>query len=311
MAREVAAARKAAEMTCEEVASVEVAIAVLALACIGLAVGFGALEAQLRSMALLLEERRRRGGTVRLTVRTKGTVALAREANELIREVEETHLLAAQERQALQEDLAAFSHDVRTPLAGAQGYLQLYAVADEGAECVAQAGERLVAMRQLVDGLFEYAKAEDGELSLALCPVDVGEVVRTCMAELRPLFEQRGWCPYVRVEGEPVALADPEALTRIVQNLLVNCLRHGSGAPIVELRVVDASGFSLTVSNPAEGLEAVDAARVFVRFYRGDASRRSGGSGLGLSIAANLAAAMGLTLNAAVTEGTFSITMCS
>lgn len=310
----MAAARKAAEMTCEEVASVEVAIAVLALACIGLAVGFGALEAQLRSMALLLEERRRRGGTVRLTVRTKGTVALAREANELIREVEETHLLAAQERQALQEDLAAFSHDVRTPLAGAQGYLQLYAVADEGAErdeCVAQAGERLAAMRQLVDGLFEYAKAEDGELSLALCPVDVGEVVRTCMAELRPLFEQRGWCPYVRVEGEPVALADPEALARIVQNLLVNCLRHGSGAPIVELRAVDASGFSFAVSNPAEGLEAVDAARVFERFYRGDASRRSGGSGLGLSIAANLAAAMGLTLNAAVTEGTFSITMCS
>lgn len=301
-------------MTCEEVASVEVAIAVLALACIGLAVGFGALEAQLRSMALLLEERRRRGGTVRLTVRTKGTVALAREANELIREVEETHLRAAQERQALQEDLAAFSHDVRTPLAGAQGYLQLYAVADEGAErdeCVAQAVHQLAAMRQLVDGLFEYAKAEDGELSLALCPVDVGEVVRTCMAELRPLFEQRGWCPYVRVEGEPVALADPEALARIVQNLLVNCLRHGSGAPIVELRAVDASGFSLAVSNPAEGLEAVDAARVFERFYRGDASRRSGGSGLGLSIAANLAAAMGLTLNAAVTEGTFSITMCS
>ena len=67
-------------------------------------------------------------------------------------------------------------------------------------------------------------------------------MVRTCMAELRPLFEQRGWCPYVRVEGGPVALADPEALTRIVQNLLVNCLRHGSGAPTVELRAVDASG---------------------------------------------------------------------
>lgn len=292
----------------------EIAMAVLALVCIGLAVGLGALEAQLRSMARLLEERQRRGGAVRLTVRTKGTVALARNANELIREVEEAHLRAAQERRALQEDLAAFSHDVRTPLAGAQGYLQLYAVADEGAErdeCVAQAGERLAAMRQLVDGLFEYAKAEDGELSLALRPVDVGDVVRACMAELRPLFEQREWRPRVQVEGEPVALADREALTRIVQNLLVNCLRHGSGAPIVELRAVDASGFSLTVANPAEGLEAVDAARVFERFYRGDASRRSGGSGLGLSIAANLAAAMGLTLNAAVTEGVFSVTLCS
>ena len=146
-------------------------IAVLALVCIGLAVGFGALEAQLRSsMALLLEERRRRGGTVRLTVRTKGTVALAREANELIREVEETHLQAAWRRGRRSKEAywppSPMARRLRTPLAGAQGYLQLYAVADEGAErdeCVAQSlGERLAAMRQLVDGLFEYAKAEDG-----------------------------------------------------------------------------------------------------------------------------------------------------
>ncbi len=85
-------------------------------------------------MARLLEERQRRGGSVRVGVRTRGTVALAREANVLIREAEEVRLQASRERQAFQEDLAAFSHDVRTPLAGAQGYLQLYAVADGDAE---------------------------------------------------------------------------------------------------------------------------------------------------------------------------------
>ena len=62
----------------------------------------------------------------------------------------------------LQENLASFSHDVRTPLAGAQGLLQLYAVADRDAErdeCVAAAAERLGAMRGLVDALFEYCRS--------------------------------------------------------------------------------------------------------------------------------------------------------
>lgn len=267
-------------------------------------------------MARLLEERQRRGGSVRVGVRTRGTVALAREANVLIREAEEVRLQASRERQAFQEDLAAFSHDVRTPLAGAQGYLQLYAVADGDAErdeCVAEARERLTAMRQLVDGLFEYAKAEDGESALASQPVDVEEVLRGCLAELRPLFEQRGWRPRVETEKGATVLADREALARIVQNLLINCLRHGSGAPTVELHAgghgSPAAGFSLTVSNPANGLDALDAARVFERFYRGDASRRAGGSGLGLSIAANLAGAMGFTLEASVSDGAFSVTM--
>lgn len=294
----------------------EIAIAVLAVACVCLGALAGALELELRHMARLLEERKQRGGSVRIRVRTRGTAALAREANGLIREAEDVRLQAARERQVLQEDLAAFSHDVRTPLAGAQGYLQLYAVADGGAErdeCVAEARERLTAMRQLVDGLFEYAKAEDGELSLASQLVDVEEVLRGCLAELRPLFEQRRWRPCVKAEKGATVLADREALARIVQNLLVNCLRHGSGAPTVKLRAgghgSPAAGFSLTISNPADGLDALDAARVFERFYRGDASRRAGGSGLGLSIAANLAAAMGFTLEASASDGVFSVTM--
>lgn len=171
----------------------------------------------------------------------------------------------------------------------------------------------MTAMRQLVDGLFEYAKAEDGESALASQPVDVEEVLRGCLAELRPLFEQRGWRPRVEIEKGATVLADREALARIVQNLLINCLRHGSGAPTVELRAgghgSPAAGFSLTVSNPANGLDALDAARVFERFYRGDASRRAGGSGLGLSIAANLTGAMGFTLEASVSDGAFSVTM--
>jgi len=114
----------------------------------------------------------------------------------------------------------------------------------------------------------------------------------------------------VRLDEDVVAPADPEALARIVENALVNCLRHGAAAPAITLRrAATADGFALTIVNEAEGLEALDASRLFERFYRGDPSRRSGGSGLGLAIADALARAQGMTLTASLTDNRFTITL--
>lgn len=67
--------------------------------------------------------------------------------------------------------------------------------------------------------------------------------------------------------------------------------------------------FTLSISNEAEGLETLDASRLFERFYRGDAARSTGGSGLGLAIAADLARAMGMSLEATVPDGRFTVTL--
>jgi signal transduction histidine kinase len=212
--------------------------------------------------------------------------------------------------------LASFSHDVRTPLAGAQGFLQLYAVADDDAErdeCVTAAVERLSAMRILVDALFEYAKADDGSRELAREPVDVAAVASDVLATLYPAFAERGWRPEVSLAEDAVIEADGEAVRRIVENLLANCLRHGSAAPTVELRATgsEATGFALVISNAAAGLGTLDEGRLGERFYRGDASRRAGGSGLGLATACSLADAMGLRLLLSIESGHFTVTLSS
>lgn len=149
-----------------------------------------------------------------------------------------------------------------------------------------------------------------------------------CLAELYPSFVERGWAPEVAADEAVEVLADREALTRIVENVLGNCLRHGSGAPRIELwgavdparpsdtprlacdgATAGCSGFALSISNEAEGLEALDVSRLFERFYRGDAARSTGGSGLGLAIAADLARAMGMSLEATVPDGRFTVTL--
>ena len=300
----------------------------LGVLCLLLAVALAgyvaATERQMRVLADALAVRGRDLRRVRLRFPTRAARALAQEANGLIDEADAARLEAAEERRELQRNLATFSHDVRTPLAGAQGYLQLYAVAEsdeERDECVAAATERLGVMRVLVDQLFEYAKAVSDDRALA-------DVLGECLAELYPSFVERGWAPEVAADEAVEVLADREALTRIVENVLGNCLRHGSGAPRIELhRAVDparpsdtprlacdgatagCSGFALSISNEAEGLEALDVSRLFERFYRGDAARSTGGSGLGLAIAADLAHAMGMSLEATVPDGRFTVTL--
>ena len=200
-------------------------------------------ERQLRAMGRTLAQRQAGGpGRLRLSLPTPAARALARRANGLIDEAEGARRAAAAERRELQRNLASFSHDVRTPLAGAQGYLQLYALAESDAErdeCVAAAVERLGVMRGLVDQLFEFAKADEGERDLVEEDVDVVALLTERLEAWRAAFTARGWELTAALPPGPLVVrADGEALGRVLDNLLGNCLRHGTAAPTIELEAV-------------------------------------------------------------------------
>lgn len=207
---------------------------------------------------------------------------------------------AADER--FREQLAALSHDLRTPLAGAQGYLQLMRRAGDAARaehCLGGAEDRLATMRALVDDLFAYARAADPSWQPELVACDLRIAVTDALAERYGEFAARGWEPQVEMAGATLVLAAPDALDRMVANLLDNTLAHGSGAPTV--RVAEAS---LAVENPVAAKDAarIDPARLTDRFYQGDPSRTGRGSGLGLAVVSALAEACGGCLAVEVTR---------
>ena len=196
-----------------------------------------------------------------------------------------------------QRDLASLSHDIRTPLMGAKGYLRL--AQDEGDEVgrarrLAAAEARLDDMGALLDQLFAYAQANDPDLAFDLAPVAVLPALADVLVGQFPAFERRGWEPRVDFEDEGLSVdADAEALARIFENLVGNALRHGSGPLAVEQR-----GACVAFANEVPVPAAFDPERLFERFYRADAARSEVGSGLGLAVSASLAAAMGMRLSA-------------
>lgn len=306
-----------------------------------------ARERELGRIACAIEARAEQGlGNARITlhVRSAGLTRLAQALNAEFDRTEEARIAAERAHGAFQQDLASLSHDIRTPLAGAQGYLQL-AERTEDAEAAArfraQATERLATMRELVDGLFDYARASDPDFALELESVEVMPALSEALLTFYPDLNARGWEPRVlcaEADAGVRTLANREALGRVLMNLTVNALRHGMGAPTVEVAretaspvtpagagtaarngaagtahtasaVLPAGSVTIRFANPVADASRIDAERLFDRFYRGNAARTGEGTGLGLAIVARLVEAMGGTVAAQAADGTLTITV--
>jgi signal transduction histidine kinase len=111
-------------------------------------------------------------------------------------------------------------------------------------------------------------------------------------------FNERDIAPDIRLpEEEVVIYADESAVRRVVENLLVNTIKHAAGQ--VEIRFERQQKTAvLTIVNEAKGLSDRDVRLLFDRFYTVDRTRSAQGSGLGLSIAKSLMDKMNGTLTA-------------
>lgn len=245
-----------------------------------------------------------------LHVHTPALEALAQAINALLEAEQERAIAHRRSREAFQEDLAALSHDIRTPLAGAQGYLQLARMTDNAQEHnndIVRAEERLSSMRTLVDGLFEYAQAADPSFSLECVPVALMSVLSEVLAGMYPRFIARDWEPHISIDDETVSvLADERALTRVLENLMTNALRYGISAPHI-VSQTEEDKITLCVSNDVADASTLDANKLFDRFYRAETARSGEGSGLGLAIVAHLVDAMGGEVHALLNQSTLTI----
>ncbi len=284
------------------------ALALAGLAACGLAVA-AAYGHEVRRMASFLRTRGPRSNA-RLTTEMPGRpfAELARAVNAELDRADQERRDAQASQRDFQRDLASLSHDIRTPLMGAKGYAQLAAEEPDAARrayYLEAAAARLDDMGALLDQLFAYARANDPDVDLDLRPVKAHPLLAGILVGHFPAFEERGWDPVVSFEDEGVTLeADPDALTRIFENLVSNALRYGVAAPSIRQR-----GCAITFENAVADPGAIDAARLFERFYRADDARGDRGAGLGLAVVASLARAMEMEVAAAVREDRLSITL--
>lgn len=201
------------------------------------------------------------------------------------------------------EFVAGITHELNTPLAALTSAGQNLAdgiVAER--EQVARYGSMIVKeSRRLSDTVaqvLDFAGMQSRGAPARVAPVDVRAVVEDAVAQCGWLAEEAKVKIETSIAGElPAVDGDADALTRAVQNLVANAIRHGGAGGWVDVRAEGEGGsVAITVEDRGPGIAARDVGRLFEPFFRGRGAERTRGSGLGLAIVQRIAAAHGGTI---------------
>ena len=197
------------------------------------------------------------------------------------------------------------SHDIKTPLTSIVNYVDLLRKPhseEEGRQYLDVLARQSDKLRRLTLDLVEASKASTGNLPTELVPTNTAELISQAVAEYAERFAQSGLEPVVTVPDKPVTvLADGRHLWRVLDNLLGNAVKYAQpGTRVyIDVRRLDGQGV-LSVKNISRDRLNVPADELMERFVRGDRSRHTEGSGLGLSIALSLTELMGGAFNITV-----------
>lgn len=192
------------------------------------------------------------------------------------------------------ELVANVSHDLRTPLASIQGYLETLLLkqdtltADEQRHYLEIAGKHSARLGKLVAELFELAKFDSNEIKLHLERFPIAELMQDIAQEFRLAAEKKKINLEICLEeNSPVVFADIGLLARVFGNLIENALRYTPPGGTIRFGLsVDKDKASIRLSDTGCGIPPEDIPYIFDRFHRVEKHHweNSEGAGLGLAI---------------------------
>lgn len=191
------------------------------------------------------------------------------------------------------------SHDIKTPLTSIINYVDLLKredIPNERAqnylEVLEQKSQRL---KQLTEDLLEASKISSGNITLQMERINFVELVYQTGGEFNEKFEAKGLTAITKLPREPVVImADGRRIWRVVENLYNNVAKYAMANTRVYVDMtMEEDWVTLSIKNISQNALNIQADELTERFIRGDVSRSTEGSGLGLSIAKNLTELMG------------------
>ena len=186
------------------------------------------------------------------------------------------------------------SHDIKTPLTSIVNYVDLLKTAGlnskQAPEYLAVLDRQSARLKKLTEDLVEASKASTGNIAVHAERTDVNVLLSQAVGEYEERLRAKGLEPVLALNAaEPYVYADGRLLWRVIDNLLGNACKYSLEHTRVYLQTEEQNGrlFLLFKNISREALN-VPASELMERFVRGDASRNTEGSGLGLSIARSL-----------------------
>jgi signal transduction histidine kinase len=190
--------------------------------------------------------------------------------------------------------VASVSHELKTPLTSIRAHAETLLMGRAGdadttsdyLKTIVSESERLT---RLVDSVLDFSRIEQGRKTYRLQATRLDEVARAAAKTMEYALSQLGFTLTISSDGSaPTLLADPEALTQAILNLLGNALKYSGEAKSIEMRVGTREGEAFVdVVDHGIGIARDDQSRIFERFQRVSTIETAGiaGAGLGLPLA--------------------------
>lgn len=207
------------------------------------------------------------------------------------------------------------SHDIKTPLTSIVNYVDLLEKEDiqpeKAKEYVDVLNRQAARLKKLTEDLVEASKASSGSLPVHLAPTDVNVLLSQLAGDYMEKLEDAQLEPIFRpAPSQPVIQADGQLLSRVLGNLFSNICKYAMpGTRVYFESAADENTVSLTFKNISKYELNIPAEELMARFVRGDRSRHTEGSGLGLSIAQSLTELQGGTFRLEIDGDLFKAVM--
>ena len=214
-----------------------------------------------------------------------------------LNQLSEVAVVAAREQMRAErmrtELITNVSHDIKTPLTSIINYVDLLKTApnqeaaDQYLEVLGRQSQR---MKKLIEDLMELSKASSGTMPVYIIPLDLTETLNQALGEFSDKLDKAGLSMLYTPPEQTITVQGDGRLTwRVLSNLLSNAVKYAMPGTRVYLEVREEEAFAeVSLKNISAEPLNISAQELTERFVRGDASRNTEGSGLGLNIAKSL-----------------------
>lgn len=236
---------------------------------------------------------------------------LIHEINAILREARAAQIQYRQRSHALEHMLTNISHDLRTPLTSAMGYMGIIRSSQLSREELEQEIEiiekKLFRLEELINSFFEFSRILSSDRQPETEELNLVAVLEEAIAHYYDDYCGQGRkISFVHDSSKLAICSNRSMLLRIFDNLIGNGLKHGIGDVSITLTETDSVRirFENALSDPA-----LDMDRIFDEFYTTDISRTKGSTGLGLAIAKQFTQMLGGEISGEYKGERFAVTV--
>ncbi|MBE6088814.1 MAG: HAMP domain-containing histidine kinase [Clostridium beijerinckii] len=192
--------------------------------------------------------------------------------------------------------IVSVSHDLRTPLTSIIGYIKLikenYKVKDDINKYIDIIDNKSNGLEELINDLFEYTKLTSCNIELEKMDISLNELMRQVVEGMMAVCNQNDLNILFEAPNEDLNInVDPAKMVRVFENIISNAIRYSNKKSDINIKILKTENRAMvSIENEGKPIKEDELNKIFDMFYRTDESRnnRTGGSGIGLSIAKSI-----------------------